>query len=133
MPPQPLPRFRAGSRRVQGCERREPAEVVGRLLGSLADDRHVQPAADDACDLVEWHSLVGDRVIPGSRRTLLQGESVDTGGIEPVDGRPAVEPIPHIGRDALFPRKTDEVRNEAVITVSMNRWRKAYDGYVHAL
>ena len=38
---------------------REPAEVVGGLIGGLADDGRVQAAADHARDVPERHALVG--------------------------------------------------------------------------
>jgi hypothetical protein len=51
--------------------------MVGCLLAGLADDRHVQPPADHASDVAEWHALVGDPVIPGSCGTLLRHEPVE--------------------------------------------------------
>jgi hypothetical protein len=94
---------------------REPAEVVGCFLGGLADDRHIQAAADHASDVSERQALVGDPMIPGSRGTLLEHEPVEMSRIEPVHGGPAVEPFAEIGRSALLTRKTDEERDEAVI------------------
>jgi hypothetical protein len=46
--------------------------VVGGLLRGLADDRHVQASADYVSNVSNRHALVGDRVIPGSRGTLLK-------------------------------------------------------------
>ncbi|MDB6045180.1 MAG: hypothetical protein JWM63_3731 [Gammaproteobacteria bacterium] len=63
---------------------REPTKVVRCFLGGLADDRHVQAAADHASDVSERHTLVGDPVIPGSCGTLLEYEPVEMGSIEAV-------------------------------------------------
>src|SRR5271154_4458215 len=57
----------ARSRQIHARERRKPAKMIGRFLGGLADDRHVEVPADHASDLSEWHSFFGDRVIAGSR------------------------------------------------------------------
>ena len=79
--------------------------MAGRLLRGLGDDRHVQAAADDLGDLSERHALVGDRVIPGPRRALLQRQPEETGRIEPVHRGPAVEPVAHVRRNALLPAR----------------------------
>ncbi len=47
-------------------------------------------------------------------------------------GGPAIQPIADVCRDALLARDGEEARNEAVIAVSMDRWRKANDGRAHA-
>src|ERR1700730_1340504 len=47
--------------------------------------------------------------------------------------RPAVEPISHICRNTLFPSNGDDIRNEAVIAVAMDRWRKANHRRTYAL
>jgi hypothetical protein len=39
---------------------REPPKVVGCIGRRLADDRHVQPAADDAGDIAKRHAVFGD-------------------------------------------------------------------------
>jgi len=94
---------------------REPAKVVGGLLVRLADNRHIQAAADYLSDFSEGHTLVGDAVIAGSRRTLLQCQPVEWTSIEPVHRGPAVEPVTHICRNPVLAREVDECRNEAEI------------------
>src|SRR5205807_6441295 len=59
-------------------------------------------------------------------------EPVEMGSIEPVHRGPAVEPVTHIRRNALFTRDLDETRNEAVITVAMDRWGEAHHRHAHA-
>ena len=93
----------ARGRVVDPREMREPAEMAGGFFGSLADDRQIQAAADDAGDVAERDALFGDPVIPAARNTLLEHEAVETGRIEPVHGRPAVESLAQIGRGALLP------------------------------
>jgi len=101
--------------------------MVGCLLGGLGDDRHVQVPADYIGDFSNRHALVGDPVKPGSRGTLLKRQPEEMGSIEPVHRGPAVEPITHIGRNALFTCDADESRDEAVIAVAMYRRRQAHD------
>src|ERR1700756_1899193 len=60
-------------------------------------------------------------MIRPSRGALLERKPVDPGSIKPMHRRPAVKPFPYIGRYALLAREIDEVRNEAVITIAMNR------------
>jgi hypothetical protein len=52
--------------------------------------------------------------------------------IEPVHCGPAVAPVTHIRRHALLTRDADEAWNDAVITVAMDRWRKAYHRHARA-
>ena len=88
--------------------------MLAGLLGRLGDDRHLQAPADDLGDLSKRHALFGDRVITGSRRTLLKRQPVETGGIEPVHRGPAVEPVADIRRDALLAGQSDQVGDEAL-------------------
>jgi hypothetical protein len=111
---------------------REPVEVVGCFLGGLADDRYVQSAADHASDVSERHALFGDPMIPRSCGTFLKRQPEQMGSIKPVHGGPAIEPVTHIRRNALLTRETDEERNEGVITVAVDGWRKAYHRHAHA-
>src|SRR5437879_13668937 len=97
----------------------EPAKMVGSLRGSLADDRHVQAAADHAGDVAERHALFGDPMIARFRGTLLKREPVETGSIEPVHRGPAVEPVANLGRVALFLRDPDEVRGDGEIVIAV--------------
>ena len=66
----------------------------GCLVRGLGDDRHVQAAADCESDLAERHTLLSDRVIPGSCGALLKCQPVETGSIEPVDRGPRLSPSP---------------------------------------
>jgi hypothetical protein len=76
--------------------------MAGCLLRRLGDDGHVQAPADYLSDVSHRHALVGDPVISGSRSTLLKHEPVEVCSIEPVHRGPAVEPLTHIRRNALF-------------------------------
>jgi hypothetical protein len=91
------------SSRVRRLEARQS------IAGGLADDGHVQAAADHAGDVAERHALVGDPVIPGSCGTLLKHEPVEMSSIEPVHRGPAVKPV------------------------AMDRWRKPYHRRGYAL
>ncbi len=81
-------------------------------------------------DIAERHALVGDRVIPGSRRALLDRQPVETGRIEPVHRGPAIQPVTHIRRNTLLTRDLDEARNEGVIAVAMYL-RKPHHRHAH--
>src|SRR4029077_786538 len=120
---------RAESRTVERREMGEPAEVDGRLLRRHAGDRHVQAAADHAGDLAERHALFRDPVIPGSRSALLERQPEQIGRIEPVHRGPAVASIAYIRGNALVAGEIDEQRHEPVITLAMDRGRKAHDRY----
>ena len=72
LPAQQSLRLRARDRGVEADEGREPAEVAGGLRGGQRDDGDVHPSPDDLGDVASGHALFGDRVIPGSRSSLLQ-------------------------------------------------------------
>src|SRR5438445_3215594 len=127
LPTQLLPGQRARGLVVDRGEMREPAEMRSRLLWSLADHRHAEPAADDAGDLTERHARLGDRMVAGAATALLQHQPVKPGGIEPVHGGPAVEALAGVDRGTLLTRNADEDRDEAVIASTMDRRRQADD------
>jgi hypothetical protein len=105
--------------------------MLGRLGGGLGDDRHTEAAADHAGDVSERHALVGHPMEGGTRRTLLKHKPVEMGNIEPVHRRPAVVPVAHIRRNALFSRDADQCRNEAVIALAMDGRREAHHRPAH--
>lgn len=94
--------------------------MVSGRFGGLGDDRHVQVSPDDLRDVSHRNALVGNSVKHGSRRTLLQRQPEEMGGIKPMYRRPAVKPLTDIRRNAFFPCDANEGRNKAVITVAMN-------------
>ena len=51
----------------------------------------------------------------------LQCEPIDAGGVEPVHGRPAVEPLADIGGHAFLAGELDRPWNEAVIAMAVDR------------
>lgn len=75
---------------------RKPAEVFGRFLGGLTDDRHVQASADYASDFSQRHALVSDCVVSGTGRPLLQREPTKMSSIEAMDRRTAVISLSYI-------------------------------------
>src|SRR5258708_35609238 len=99
--------------------------MTGCLFERFRDDRHVQASADDVRDLSGRHTLVGDPVKPRSRRSFLERQPEEMGGIEPVHRGPAVEPVTGIRGNALFTRDADQRRHEAVIAAAMHRCREA--------
>ena len=115
VPSQAFLREGAGGRHVPTDERREPAKVVGRLFGREADDRHFQASTDDFSDVPNRYAFFSDRVISRARISLLQGEPIETGDIEDVRRRPAVESVADIGRDTLFAGEFDGVGDETLL------------------
>src|SRR5262249_14161350 len=132
LPSQELPGSLARSRAINANKVRHPAKVIRGLFGRLADDRHVQAAADDLGDFPERNAFVGNPVIRRrSIRTLLQAKSVEMGGVESVHSGPMVESIAHVRRNALFPRNVDKSGDKTVIPVPMDRRRKAKDRHTN--
>ena len=111
---------------------REPAKMIGCRFRGFGDDRHVEAVADDLCNVSEWHPLFGDPVIPGIGGAVFKREPVEMSRIEPMYRRPTVEPVAHIGRNALLTRDGDKDRNEAVIAVAVDGWRQAHHHRAHA-
>jgi hypothetical protein len=94
------------------------------LFESLADDRKFQTVTDHRSYRPQGYCFVRHRVIPGYRSALFESTPVDSGSVQPVKGRPAVEPIAHIGRDALLPREVDKERHKAIISIAVHGVRK---------
>ena len=111
---------------------RKPAKMIGCRLRRFGDDRHLQAAADDLGNVSERHALFGDPVIAGIGGAVFKRKPVEMSRIEPVHRRPTVEPVAHIGRNALLTRDGDKDRNEAVIAVAVYGWRKAHHQRVHS-
>ena len=112
--------FRASSGAIHGKEVGDPAEVIARLLGRFADDRHVQASANDLGDLSSRNSLIGDAMIPASGGPVLEHEPVEMSSIEPMYRGPAVEPLSDVCGNALFTGDADQSWYKAVIPVSMD-------------
>jgi hypothetical protein len=53
----------------------------------------IQAATDGVRNISKRHSLFGNAVIPGARRTLLKRQSEEIRSIEPVHRGPAVESV----------------------------------------
>src|SRR5271163_3200780 len=76
VPSEPFLRFRAGRRSVGAHPERDPAEVLGCLLGGFGDYRHVDAPADRLGDVSQRHALLGDCVKPFSRNGLFERQPV---------------------------------------------------------
>jgi hypothetical protein len=90
---------------------REPAEMLGRLLRRLADDRHVQTASDHTGDFAERHALFGNGMIHAASGTLLEHQSIELRRIEPVHRGPPVASLADIGGGTLVAGDADQDRN----------------------
>src|SRR5260370_2228950 len=121
----------AGRRIIQPEEMPDPAKMVGCRLGRLCNHGHVEASADYLSDLSNWSTFVGDPMKGSCRGSLLKNEPVEASSIEPVHCGPAVKPVAHIRRDALFTRDADESRHEAVIAISMYPVRDVQHRHAH--
>ncbi len=106
---------------------REPAEMRGGFRSRFADDGYVQAAANHGGDVAKGYALLGDGMIAGMCGTAFEHQPVKMRGIEPVHRGPAIAAVADISRDAFLARETDEVWDEAVIAVAVDRGREAHD------
>jgi hypothetical protein len=101
LPTQQFPSSLTRGRAVDRCETRKPAKVVGGFLRGLADDRHVQTAADHASDVSERHTFIGDPMIPGCRHDVWRTPRCESSSVRvpealakvvsPVSNKPSVD------------------------------------------
>src|SRR6266700_2744760 len=96
VPAQRCAGLRTGNMGVPPGEEPEEAEMLLGLFRCDRNDRHVQATADGGGNLFQRHTLFGDGVVPGSRFELVQSESVESGDICYMRGRPAVLTIADI-------------------------------------
>lgn len=113
--------------------RGHPRYLSDPALESLADHRNVQPTTDHRSNLPKRDSFFRDRVISDPHVDPFKGEPVYSGGIEPVCYRPAVQPVADIRRNTFLARQADEDRNEAVISIAVDRWLASPRRLWHAL
>src|SRR5271169_3963655 len=88
--------------------------MVDRLRGRLGDDRQLQPPADDLGNVSNRHTLLRDRMIAGSRTSLLERQPVKAGSVEPMHRGPAVAPVADERGDTLLASYGDHVADEAL-------------------
>src|SRR5690242_1508723 len=79
-PSQHRPRPRARSRRIHGCETREPAEMFARFLCRQRRDGHAEAAADHLGDLADRNAFLIDGMIGTALDSLLECEPIETRG-----------------------------------------------------
>src|SRR5260370_36107976 len=97
----------------------------GCRLGRLCNHGQLAAPDDYLSHLSNRSTFAGDSMKGSCRGSLLKNELVEVRSLEPVHCGPAVKPVAHIRRDALFTRDADESRHKAVIAISMDRWRAA--------
>src|SRR5580700_1795733 len=101
-----------------------------RFLLREADDGHLQASANDFSDLPHQYSLFSDRVVPAARFVLLERQPVETGNIENVRRRPAIESLANVRRGPLFTGHLDRVGDEALLDRVVDL-RKTHHRHVH--
>ena len=60
---------------------REPAEMLLRFVGSLADDWNVKIAADHRSNLPKGYAFFRYRMVSDSSIALFEGRPINNGGI----------------------------------------------------
>src|ERR1700755_2812080 len=85
----------AGGRRIDGGEMEEPSEVFRGFLFRLRYHRDVEFRSDDLSNGFHWDLLFCSAMKTCSRLNLfiLQGQSVQSGGVESMNRVPAVGAI----------------------------------------
>src|ERR1700693_263317 len=101
-----------------------------RSLLREADQGHLQAPADNLSDLPHRYSFFSDRVVPAARFAFLQRKPVETGNIENMRRRPAVESLANVRRGALFTGNLDRVGDEALLRGVVDL-RKTHYRHVH--
>ena len=89
-----------------------------RFLLREPDHGHLQASANDFSDLPHQYSFFSDRVVPTARFVLLQRKPVETGNIENMRRRPAIESLANVRRGPLLTSHPDRVGDEARLIVS---------------
>ncbi len=82
------------------------------LFRRYGNDGYFQSPADDFSNLAHRHALFGHSVIPRACFQILKRQSVKTGRIENMHGRPAVASIADISGYALLPSKFDCISDQ---------------------
>ena len=80
---------------------------------------------------LEGDALLGDGVIPTSVGTLLENETIEVRGVEPMHSGPAVAPVVQVDRGSIFSSEPDQRWNEVGITLAVHRWWQSYDRHAH--
>src|SRR3984893_17611054 len=96
-----------------------------RFLLREADHGHLQAPADNLSDLPHRYSFFSDRVVPAASLVLLQRKSVETGNIENMRRRPAIESLANIRRGALFTGNLDS-GGDGGLLLGVGRRREAH-------
>jgi hypothetical protein len=104
--------------------------MLGRLFRRLRDDRQLQTSAEGLSDLSDRHALFGDGVIPRSRSSLLERQSVQLSACKPVHCRPTVASGTHISRNTRLASQGNEICDQALLDRIMDL-RKANHPHVH--
>src|SRR5260370_20514663 len=101
-----------------------------RFLRREAEHGQFQASANDFSDLPHRYSLFSDRVVPAACFVLLQRKLVETGNIENMRRRPAIESVTYVRRDSLLTSQLDRVGDEALLDRIVDL-RKTHHRHVH--
>ena len=112
---QAVPALRGASRAIPASARSTkgasaPANIANHpkcsaaFSGGTLTTGRPRALADDPGDVAERHALLGDGVIAATRDALFEREAVGARRVEPMHGRPAVQPLADIGSGAFFSR-----------------------------
>jgi len=101
-----------------------------RFLLREADHGHLRASADGFSDRPHRDALFSDRVVPAASFALLERKPVETGNIENMRGRPAIEALSDVRRGSLCTCRVDRVGDEALPDRVVDL-RKTHDRHVH--
>src|SRR6202522_571451 len=86
-----------------------------RFLLRKADYGYLQASANDFGDLSHRSSLFSHRVVSAASSVLLERKPVETGNIENMRRRPAIESLANVCRRPLFTSPPTHGRDEALL------------------
>ena len=100
--------------------------------GCDRDGRDAEVPPDRSRDLEHRDALLGDAVQRRAGRRRPQREPEEARRVEPVDGGPAIGPAADVGRDAVGAGDVDQLRDEAVVALTVDRRGKPEQRSAHA-
>lgn len=118
-----------GSGHVEGEEpgQERVPEVLGALLEGQRGGRDLKDPGDLLRDALDGDGAFAGAVQHAAGGSLLQRQPEEAGGVEAVDGRPAVGAVADVGGDAVPARRRDERRDEPVIARAVHGRRESND------
>ena len=132
-PVEQLSRNGVGCRRVRAEETAHPPEVATRLVARYRDDGKTESLAYGLGDGFGRDTRLRNGVDRGSGRGTFERQAYESRGVEAMHGRPAVGAVADVARVPLCARDRDERRDEAVVTLAVDRRGESYTRRSHTV